>query len=525
MKDNFEDYFRDSFEDFQEDPNGTTWEKIKQSRQTNGQHSARNEQPDEELYRRILHSFESIPNFQVWLNIKSYLRLKKWAWFSSIAVSVIIGVFTIGHLLNPPSNPTGLISNSTPAAPSELKTSENLELKEKNQNQNILELEQAAEAKNQNNLSVWQNLPKVSAPKNLNVPVIPKVMSTSSSNVENVETSTEENRPGTLEDKEKSSGDLFQNKSTFSKSSSQEVNVVKGEIYSVSPTEGQMEKIENPKESAAMLALDTLQKETTSMVQEDNKDEVLIPADQHKRKKKIKYTSETNINNEGSPNKYYIATGPDFFGSNINTQGLNPLYTDLRKNFESNQFSWHLSAGASHRFKGGISIQSGIQIQSFGFNSSYDFSQKVHIHFTNANGVVIDDTITTTIRNQGGYRLTYLEIPFQIKYSFGQKRLSYHAYAALIPAVLAGRSGRILSYDDLNPSVKRLKDIPTSDFQRFHYSVSAGAGFSYQVNHDYSLLFEPSYRFQMTSVYSKNHPVSEKLFGLSVLTGIRYHLD
>ena len=187
-----------------------------------------------------------------------------------------------------------------------------------------------------------------------------------------------------------------------------------------------------------------------------------------------------------------IHTGVDF-----NTLHVSDLGKDLNeeiKYFNSARIGIH----GEYKMNDKLSIKSELNHTQNGFRMSEGTSAKIL-----SQSIPIGVEATT--------HLNYIEVPLLLKYSFGNKRLSYYAEAG--PSASYGINGKIKSQAtallDFNlPEVNiNFSDDP---YRRVLVGANAGMGLSYQVKDDLDITATMRYTGSLTNL------IQDQVIDLSV---------
>ncbi|MFH2094225.1 MAG: hypothetical protein ABIJ16_00890, partial [Bacteroidota bacterium] len=141
----------------------------------------------------------------------------------------------------------------------------------------------------------------------------------------------------------------------------------------------------------------------------------------------------------------------------------------------------------------------------------------IHKYTVDEYSTEYDTSVTKTSRHSTN-RYRYIEIPLMAGYTFKSGRFSLTPKGGLITGLLIRTSGKTLMPDY---SVTGLSES-NQPYVRPVFSLAAGIGISYMINSHFSVIADPYYRKNITSVFTKDYPVDSRFTAYGIRVGLRY---
>lgn len=479
-----ENKFKDAFDAFEEQPSGAVWDRISEDREVKQRIGITDFTP-ESVFSATFRNFSSGPAEAVWIGVRSYL-MRKW-WMRNLkwsALLLLIGVGTAVFIYNSDENETiEPISKSSRAdsktssvepfaVKSEKKTSISPKtvvpiLESLNENVSVIKTLNLVRSKN-----IYMNSER---PKPTSVNNPPEPLMNAIENIilqENAEpiviSRTNADEPQNLNDWEK--------------------NIVVGNANSI-------------------LAM-------------DRKANKARPDNLKKNSNIVKYTKETDINNEESPWKVGVMAGLDY--SNYLLKGGNNLYREVRKSQELfNPGSFHVGLTFSRMMGSNWYIQSGFVYSNQTMLAAYNRKvvQADTVRDGSGNIVRIDQKVLFNVDTTASFRFTTLEIPLMVGYRIGDRRWTFHAMAGPSWNLVLVGSGAMLS-----PTTMRVEALSGMPLVKQQWGLWVAVGAGYQINHHIGLTVEPVFRYKFNSVFGSGYPAKQYNYATGINLGIRYHI-
>lgn len=473
--------FKNAFDSFEEQPSGAVWERINEDREMKQRVGITDTTP-ESLFSVAFKNFNTGPAEAVWTGIRGYL-IRKW-WIRTIKWSSLILILGLisGVYIYKSNSSAGSSDSKTPSV----------------ENNKAFVLKQLS-----------GDGPETSP---LNIPRSKTGGITLTKTEEKVVT----HKPIYINS---SHGQRVQHDAMAPVQNVIALNDIKSQPLSeVSPS--------NP---AAAQALVQEAGDSVSDVSKDNGSGELkkerkytkSKPDQVKKNSNIvKYTKETDINNEESPWKIGVMAGLDY--GNFYLKGGNKLYQEVRKGQELfNPGSFHTGITFSRMLGTHWYVQSNLVYANQTMLVAYNrkLVQADTLRDGSGNIVRIDQKVIFNVDTNASYRFTTLEIPFLVGFRIGERRWTFHAMAGPSWNLLLLASGSMLSPNSMQ--VESLQSMPLVK-QQWGLWLAVGAG--YQLNHHISLTFEPMLRYKFNSVFSSGFPAKQYNYASGVNLGVRYHI-
>lgn len=491
---NFEDVFKNAFEGFEGEPSKDVWNTIAKDREMK-QKLGLTEQTPESVFSKVFQNFTSNPSSGVWFGVKDYLlkkifyrRLKYLFYFLLFGG----GVATLYYNLNTPSKTSS--SSTYKSNLSELKPIAKKDLANDNIQVEPINLETSSNTNfNSNN--------------NSNIKV--------SGSYQNLE------YKNPFETYSKSTESAKENNST-------NVDKVNEKIEVVDVVEADNNKIEEANSEPKNI-VDSAASNTSNQTQQSDisKYKNSKKKDQTKDNKKVnnyvKYTKETDINNEEAKYKIGFMAGIDY--GNFTLKGGNELYTDVRKNQELfRPTSFHSGITFSYMIDEHWYIQTNGIFANQAMNIAYNKKVVKPDTTRDALGNItkIENKVLFNVDTTAHYAFSTLEIPLMIGYRFGDKRWTFHAMAGPEWSLIISKRGSMLSANSMKVESIENNNIPTV---KQIWGMWLALGGSYQISHQYSLTIEPIFRYKFNSIFNSNYPVKQYNYATGINFGIRYHFD
>jgi hypothetical protein len=202
-------------------------------------------------------------------------------------------------------------------------------------------------------------------------------------------------------------------------------------------------------------------------------------------------------------------------------------YLKLRKESTKSMLGFSAGMRYTHLFKSGFSIRTGINVSRT--NETFTFTQGnilQTIYVTNGAG----DTINTYQAQSTRYKTTYnkytsLDIPLLVGYEITRGNYILNVNGGLIFNIYAWYKGDIL---DKNNQPLNVNSTQSQSVYQLNKNIGMGGllalSFYYKLNDRYSILAEPSFRYNFSSILNKELSLKQTNHTAGVKVGIRMNL-
>ncbi|MBI3234728.1 MAG: outer membrane beta-barrel protein [Bacteroidetes bacterium] len=506
---NLEEFFRNSFEDFDGKPSNEVWNSIAKDREMKHELGL-TEQTPESVFSRAFGNFTSNPSNKVWSGVREYLLKKmfyrrlKYTLISLLFIGFASSIYVYNSSNLEASNAKNGNKDITPSL-FNAQTSQSI-LTQSNQPSNEVN------ASEDNKITLPANIENeafvVSNSKSLKGNLLASSSKKFLTNFESPSKSTSRNQV------------IYstQNEETGIKNNNQlQVNnlVSDEEKVKESPKNAEVEKIETSKPNEVK---DAEIKTKPKSIKKTN-----TLKDNSKVSNFVKYTKETDINNEESGIKIGIMAGLDY--GNFTLKGGSDLYKDVRKNQELfRATSYHTGLTFSKMINSNWYIQANAVFANQAMNVAYDKKKVVSDTTRDGFGNItkIENKTIFSVDTNTHYAFSTIEIPFLLGYRIGEKRWTFHALLGPSWNLIVSKRGEMLSANSMQVApVADNQLIPTV---KHVWGIWAAVGASYQLNHHYSLTIEPMFRYKINSIFNANYSAKQYNYATGINLGIRYHL-
>ncbi len=131
----------------------------------------------------------------------------------------------------------------------------------------------------------------------------------------------------------------------------------------------------------------------------------------------------------------------------------------------------------------------------------------------------LDQSINQTQLNPSGNLIKtygYIEIPIILKYKVIESKLDINVLGGISTDILISNQLFYYTVDDQRNSIPE-----TTDFSTLNYSSIVGLGFDYPILNNFTLNFEPSFKYFINSI-NNDEFISSHPYTFAFFTGIRY---
>ncbi len=491
---NFEDVFKNAFEGFEGEPSKDVWNTIAKDREMK-QNLGLVEQTPESVFSKVFNNFTSNPSSGVWFGVKDFLikkmfyrRLKYFLFF----LLFVGGIATL--YFNIDSSPVK--NSSTP----------------KNNKKGLVENKKTIEIP-------FDKITSTNTPSIISTNTYKQVPTEGNAKVQNISLNKTNNS------KYNNSNDL-----NFTlKANSLNVNSLNVNKEQSSDNEVLIQDNLELTKDEKILTIDSanLIPVKNDGVTQSSKTKSLKNSEQNKNNKKVnnyvKYTKETDINNEESKFKIGIMSGIDY--GNFTLKGGNEIYKDVRKNQELfRPTSFHSGITFSYMINEHWYIQANGVFANQAMNVAYNKKIVKPDTTRDALGNItkIENKVLFNVDTNTHYAFSTFEIPLMIGYRFGDKRWTFHAMAGPEWSLILSKRGGMLSASSMKVESIENNNIPTV---KQIWGMWLAMGGSYQMSHQYSITVEPIFRYKFNSIFNSTYPVKQYNYATGINLGIRYHFN
>ncbi len=131
----------------------------------------------------------------------------------------------------------------------------------------------------------------------------------------------------------------------------------------------------------------------------------------------------------------------------------------------------------------------------------------------------IDTNIYTTYY-QNINKYSYLEIPFSVGYAININKLTLRPTMGALVGIMLNAKGNGISMDNKN-QVYRMSDL-NLPFMNIQVSLLFGLGIEYKIQNNLSLVLQPYYRRNISSIYQSDNYIDKRFSGVGLSFGMTY---
>lgn len=135
-----------------------------------------------------------------------------------------------------------------------------------------------------------------------------------------------------------------------------------------------------------------------------------------------------------------------------------------------------------------------------------------------SNILYTNDTLKQYLYKKEQNKYRYFEIPLMVGYQVKDNRFTYSLKAGIITGILQAVKGYNVSSDNKFTSL----DLANNPFGKYHFSAILSLGVSYNFNGHWSVFGEPYIRRSINSVFEKNYLLAKKFSSGGLKVGINY---
>lgn len=236
--------------------------------------------------------------------------------------------------------------------------------------------------------------------------------------------------------------------------------------------------------------------------------------------------------------KYVFADfsiGPQYAHQILRTKGLESDELLInRRNTESYQFAYNITARAGFKLANGLTGMAGISLDRI--NEQFDYfdpneSRPTITHVIRDTIQVTADSVTyvwepflietngqRTVKHSN--KLTFISVPLTGGYTWEMNKFNVGFHGGVSLNLLFEQSGRIIAP---NGELASLNGDGSKDV----YKTSAGVGllggliFEYNLQNDLSFIVEPRFNYQMSSLTINDYPLEQNYLNFGLNVGVR----
>ena len=213
-------------------------------------------------------------------------------------------------------------------------------------------------------------------------------------------------------------------------------------------------------------------------------------------------------------------------------------YAQLRKSTETIESAFSAAVRLNYQWTDNISFQSGIHyyqvkerldatIERIVERTFFDSTIAMFVgagggdheqpNYEGDGMITIRRTYTDSVHAQNSYE--FIDIPFMVGYHIGHGKLRLNVYSGITYNLVFKKKGKVLDEKG------KLMSIDENSFQqKSGISIYTSAGLSYAISPKIAILFEPSLRYGLNSLTSKESPVYQRYSTFGINSGLRFKL-
>ena len=250
-----------------------------------------------------------------------------------------------------------------------------------------------------------------------------------------------------------------------------------------------------------------------------------------KKIKKYEYEDDGCNIFKNDRKRYYLDLyySPELTSKSITAKNpVHQKYADLRTSDEKFAVSYSMGVRGSVVFRNGLALRSGLMYSVIKENFDWDSGDETNtkIVFNPLTGKNDTTTIISDIISRSNNSYKFFDIPFYVGYEKELRDFVFSANAGLGFNLSSRQSGII--YENENKTYYKLGNgtDAVSNIYKQNVGVSAlfNFGLNYRINQRFRLLIEPSFRYYLSGLTTKDHILKHNTLQSGVILGVRYKL-
>ena len=230
--------------------------------------------------------------------------------------------------------------------------------------------------------------------------------------------------------------------------------------------------------------------------------------DYRRKNEDMIYTPSYNLNLRYAIDKFSFTTGINYFvfGEKINYLFENLKYDTIPFKVNIEDVYWTYDSA-------------GIYQDPYNSDIWYVLYKPTSHDTTYSVWTEKDTIIKTTNAQKNRNTYSYFEVPVLVGYNFSHKRFNFELSTGVSFGFLSKTSGYVLNTNNESLIENSDKNLPLNKTTLNYLLVG---GISYNLTQRLSIILQPHYKKQLSSVFGNSYPIEQKYSAFGVNGGIRY---